>query len=422
MSMVAVNNVLNNRVMVSRLHANDFIKSCEVLLDERIPDVSNVVEPNQYAFEKKRLLRKNTENERVRYFNTPNTFLPSAQVYGNDRYSVCITNSGAGYSKFKDIYLTRFEEDLTLDTSGSHIYIKDADSKRVWSAAYQPLGVMPEKYEVRFYPDHAEFLRTDGDTFTALNVFVPAEKNFEVRELILTNKSSMPKTYEITTYSEVLLDAYLDGLTHPAFNKLFVESSFENNTLIAKRKRKNPDDAEKFAFHFAVSTDIDLEISGYETSREEFIGRTNTVKTPAALNVSLTNTVGTVLDPIFSIRTKVRVNPGSTSKVYFIYGYASTLNEITIVKDLLSVQGSVSELQASAKQYVQAKRTHLGIDTKHELLYQKVASRLLYPDYRFKERIRLEKQHGRKVLYRFGLSGENRMLVLKVNSKNSELI
>ena len=280
MSLVAINNALNDKIMIDRLHSNDYIKSCDILLDEKIPQVSNVVEANQYGFDRRLSTVRRFEKERVRYSNTPNTLFPIAQLYGNGKYSVMISNSGAGFSKFKDTFINRYNEDLTLDDSGNHIFIKDTQSGYFWSATYQPTLVKPDDYEVRFYPEYAEFSRLDGKTLTNLNIFVPPEKNFEIRELSLTNQSDDVKEYEVTTYSEVMLDELKAGLSHPVFNKLFIETSYENGVLIAKRKKRNIRDIEKFAFHFGFSEDSNLKVESYETSRQNFIGRIKHIQNP----------------------------------------------------------------------------------------------------------------------------------------------
>ncbi len=422
MSMVSINNALNDRIMSNRLHDNDYIKSCEILLDEKIPEVSNVVEPNQYGFDRKLSTVRRYEKERIRYSNTPNTLFPIAQVYGNGKYSVMISNSGAGYSKFRDVFLNRYDEDFTLDVSGHHVFIKETKSGNYWSATYQPTSVKPDEYEVKFYPEYAEFRRMDSKTETILNVFVPPEKNFEIREMTLINNSSENKSYEVTTYSEIMLDEYKAGISHPVFNKLFLETDYEDGVLIAKRKKRNIRDIEKFAFHFAFSDDSGLQIDSYETSRQNFIGRMKHIQNPAAINSPLTNSIGTVLDPVFSVRYKLDLKPGESKKIHFIYGYANNLHEIRAARELLFTGQQMQELKYLNSHYVEAKRTHLGIDVRQEILFQKVASRLVYPDYRLKEPINIDHTAGKSLLYRFSISGDNKILVVKVNSKNIELV
>ncbi|HOD01428.1 MAG TPA: glucoamylase family protein [bacterium] len=422
MSLVAINNILNDKIMINRLHDNDYIKSCEILLDEKIPDVANVVEPNQYAFDTKLSNVRRFEKERIRYSNTPNTLFPIAQLYGNGRYLVMISNSGAGYSKFRDIFINRYTEDFTLDNSGHYIFIKDVKNNYFWSATYQPTLVKPDSYEVKFYPEYAEFERSDKETQTTLNIFVPPEKNFEVRELTLLNNSSEVKEYEITTYSEIMLDEYKSGISHPVFNKLFIETKYEDGVLIAERRKRYIRDIEKYAFHFGFSEDSDLTVDSYETARQNFIGRIKHIQNPAALNSALTNSVGTVLDPVFSLRYKIRLEPGESKKIHFIYGYANNLHEIRAARELLFTGEQMHELKYLNNHYVEAKRTHLGIDVRQEILFQKMASRLVYPDYRLRENINIEHNFERNLLYRFSISGENKILAVKINSKNIDLL
>ena len=422
MSIVAINNVINNKIMSKRLHSNDYIKSCEVLLDEKVPEVANVVNPNQYAFDTKLSVVRRFEKERIRYSNTPNTLFPIAQLYGNGKYLVMISNSGAGYSKFRDIFINRYIEDFTLDNSGHHIFIKDIKDNYFWSATYQPTLVNPDDYEVRFYPEYAEFRRLDKKTQTTLDIFVPPEKNFEVRELTLLNSSDEIKEYEITTYSEVMLDEYKSGISHPVFNKLFIETSYEDGVLIAERRKRSIRDVEKYAFHFGFSEDLELKVDSYETGRQNFIGRIKHIQNPAALNSPLTNTVGTVLDPIFSLRYKIRLEPGESKKIHLIYGYANNIHEIRTARELLFTGEQMQELKYLNNHYVEAKRTHLGIDVRQEILFQKLISRLIYPDYRLRENFDIEHNFNKNPLYKFSISGENKILAVKVNSKNIDLL
>ena len=54
----------------------------------------------------------------VRVFNSPNTPAPEVQLLSNGNYHVMITNAGGGYSRWKDIAVTRWREDTTRDNWG----------------------------------------------------------------------------------------------------------------------------------------------------------------------------------------------------------------------------------------------------------------------------------------------------------------
>ncbi len=56
------------------------------------------------------------------------------QLLSNGRYAVMLTAAGGGYSRWRDIAVTRWREDATRDDWGSFIYLRDTQSGEVWSA------------------------------------------------------------------------------------------------------------------------------------------------------------------------------------------------------------------------------------------------------------------------------------------------
>jgi cyclic beta-1,2-glucan synthetase len=89
-----------------------------------------------------------------------------------------LTAAGSGYSRWGDLGVTRWREDVTRDDSGSYIFLRDVGSGAVWSATYQPCGVLPDSYG-DFTEDRAEFVRTDGELTTTLQVVVSPEDDAE---------------------------------------------------------------------------------------------------------------------------------------------------------------------------------------------------------------------------------------------------
>ena len=79
-----------------------------------------------------------TSRTPLRVFSTPNTPVPEVQLLSNGRYHVMVTNAGGGYSRWKDIAVTRWREDSTCDNWGTFCYIRDVDSGEFWSTAHQP--------------------------------------------------------------------------------------------------------------------------------------------------------------------------------------------------------------------------------------------------------------------------------------------
>ena len=69
---------------------------------------------------------------------SPHGATPATQLLSNGRYAVMLTAAGSGYSRWRDIAVTRWREDATCDDWGSYIFLRDVDSGKVWSAGFQP--------------------------------------------------------------------------------------------------------------------------------------------------------------------------------------------------------------------------------------------------------------------------------------------
>src|ERR1035437_8776648 len=74
----------------------------------------------------------------LRSFDNPTSPMPEVQLLSNGRYHVMVTSAGGGYSRWKNLALTRWCEDATCDNWGAFSYIRDAASGDTWSTAYQP--------------------------------------------------------------------------------------------------------------------------------------------------------------------------------------------------------------------------------------------------------------------------------------------
>jgi cyclic beta-1,2-glucan synthetase len=251
-----------------------------------------------------------------RRFNSPHTHTPRTHLLSNSRYAVMITAAGSGYSRWRDIAVTRWQEDVTCDRWGTYVFLRDMRSGNVWSAGYQPSGAKPDSYEVAFSEDRAEIIRRDGTIKTTLEVAVSSEDDAEVRRVSITNLGSQIREIELTSYAEIVLAPHADDDAHPAFSKMFVETEFVANfgAILATRRRQSPGDSQAWAAHFAV---VDGETIGdvqFETDRARFLGRGRGIEKPISMvsGSLLSNTTGVVLDPIFSLRCYVRIPPGQS--------------------------------------------------------------------------------------------------------------
>ena len=210
---------------------------------------------------------------------------PRTHLLSNGTYHMMLSSAGGGYSRCQQMDVTRWRSDTTLDAWGQFIYVRDTESREVWSATYQPTCVLPEKYEVIFSIDKVDFHRLQNGIETFLEVAISPEANTEVRQLRITNHSDRPRSIEVTSYAEIALARSGADLAHPAFQKLFLETEYiaEETAILARRRPRDSAQAADWAVHvLAVSTENVTDIQ-YETSRQAFLGRRRTTRFPTGV-------------------------------------------------------------------------------------------------------------------------------------------
>ena len=132
--------------MQKRFEAEPQFKATLLLLQERIPKASTFYAHTTDIAD----INYAASGTETRIINTPNTPIPEVQLLSNGKYHVMVTNSGGGYSRWKDIAVTRWREDGTCDNWGTFCYISDLKTETFWSNTYQPALKKAEKYEAAF--------------------------------------------------------------------------------------------------------------------------------------------------------------------------------------------------------------------------------------------------------------------------------
>ena len=149
MALVALANVLHDGVMRARFHAEPRMQATELLLQERTPRNVLVTRPRVEEVQAVANVR-DLVPPALRRFTSPHDLTPGTHLLSNGRYVVMVTAAGSGYSRWRDLAVTRWREDSTRDAWGTYVFLRDGHSGAVWSAAYQPSGVEPDTYEVAF--------------------------------------------------------------------------------------------------------------------------------------------------------------------------------------------------------------------------------------------------------------------------------
>ncbi|WP_353154834.1 glucoamylase family protein [Herminiimonas fonticola] len=420
MLLVALGNVINRNVMRHRFHHEPIIRSAELLLHEAQP---RWVQPASLA------IREDIERPTVvmpesgvaRHFNTAMTPTPETQLLSNGHYAVMLTAAGSGYSLWSKLGVTRWREDATRDQWGSHLYLRDIDSGKFWSACYQPTAVEPDVYQVKFSEDRARISRVDGTISSMLEVIVSPEDDAELRRLTLTNTGSRARTIEVTSYMEILLAPVAADAAHPAFSNLFVETEYlhEVRGLLASRRPRKDGELRPWAAHVVAlgegSSAIGIE---YETDRGRFTGRGQGVHNPRSISDGrpLSNTVGAVLDPIFSLRVRVRIEPGEITHLVFATMAANSREQIVSLADKYHDGSAFARISALAWTHAQVQLHYLRTEHYEAELFQHLASRILFSDSasRVSRRVIRAMRLSHAGLWGQGISGDRPIVLLRM--------
>lgn len=419
MTITAIADALLGGAMRRRFHAEPMMKAAELLLQEPMP--REVAVPSPWA-------SQGTSVANIREFDLPeasrrvdpHAMTPATHMLSNGRYSVMLTAAGSGYSRYGALAVTRWREDATCDDWGSYIYFRDIESDDVWSAGIAPTGVEPDHYAVTFSADRASFSRRDGELSTILEVVVSAGDDAEVRRVTVTNSGSRSRDIEVTSYAEVVIAPSATDAAHPAFAKLFVQTEYDTRpgAILATRRRRSPDEPEIWAAHHSVVEGASVGRPEFETDRGRFLGRGRGVRNPAAVldGRLLSGSTGSVLDPIFALRRRVRLAPGATVRI----AYWTVVAESRMgVLDLIDKTNDISAFDRAATlawTKAQVELHHLGINRADATLFQRLAGHLLYATsaMRSSSETILRGASAQPGLWAQGVSGDLPIILLRI--------
>ncbi len=221
----------------------------------------------------------------MRVFTDPNSTAIEAHLLSNGRYHVAVTSAGGGYSRWRDLAVTRWREDATCDNHGSFCYVRDTVSGTTWSNTWQPTTKPTKGYEAIFTQARAEFRRLDEQIETYTQISVSPEDDIELRRVTLTNCSETRRTLEVTSYAEVVLATQAQDESHPAFSNLFVQTELvpDRQAVYCTRRPRSAEEHPPWMTHMMTVRGQRIGDASFETDRMRFIGRHRTLAKPVAL-------------------------------------------------------------------------------------------------------------------------------------------
>ena len=420
MSLLALDNLLRHSPMQRRFLACPLLKAAELLLQERAPKTVPSVFVEDLTLEEART--PSGEGESVmRMFTDPTSPAPEVHLLSNGRYHVVITSAGGGYSQWRKLAVTRWREDATRDCWGTFVYLRDVGTGEFWSTAYQPALRMTKGYEAIFTQARAEFRHRHAGFEVHTEISVSTEDDVELRRIKITNRSPIAREIELTSYAEVVLALPAADAAHPAFSNLFVQTEFvrKSSALLCTRRARSQEEKPPWLLHLMrVQGDDQGEIS-CETDRSKFIGRGGNLARPAAMQTvsPLSNTVGSVLDPIVSLRRTVRLPPLGTAVIDLVLG--ATENREAALAHIEKYQSSrmTDRVFDLAWTHSQVTLQQLDVTESEAQLYGRLAGALIYadPDRRANSAVLLHNRRGQNGLWSYSISGDSPIVLLRIS-------
>ena len=343
------------------------------------------------------------------------------QLLSNGKYHVMITNSGGGYSRWKDIAINRWREDATRDNWGAFCYIRDLDTGIYWSTAFQPTLKRGKNYEAAFSQGRADYRDTQNKIETHVEIVVSPEDDIEMRRLHITNRTGRRKTIDVTSYAEVVLAPAIADALHPAFSNLFVQTEIqqERNAIFCTRRPGSDEEKQPWMLHLMKVHDKEAVEVSYETDRMAFIGRGNTVANPQAMNrasAALSNSQGSVLDPIVAIRKKIILEPDESVMIDMITGIGETREICENLANKYQDKHHKDRVFELAWTHSQVVLRQINATESDAQLYNRLANSVLFinPALRAEAGILIKNNRGQSGLWPYSISGDLPIVLLKI--------
>jgi cyclic beta-1,2-glucan synthetase len=445
MSLLALDYLLMDRPMQRRFASERLFQSVMPLLQERIPKACALF---THTATRSEIRTSPVANEMpIRVFKRADTPTPQVQLLSNGRYHVMLSNAGGGYSRWKDLAVTRWREDGTCDNWGSFCYIRELSqlsrngsagaAGEFWSTAYQPTLKRPASYEAIFSEGRAEFRRrdavaegSDNDYFeTHTEIVVSPEDDIELRRVRITNRSRQRREIEMTSYAEVVIAPPVADAIHPAFSKLFVHTEIlrERRAILCTRRPRSPSEQTPWMLHLVAVHGAPIGAVSYETDRARFIGRGRTAIDPLAMNdwQELSGSEGSVLDPIVAIRHRLTIAADQTITVDIVTGMAETRDGAVLLVDKYQDRHLAERVLDLAWTHSQVVLRQLNASEADAQLYARLASSIIYAnaDLRAESSVLIRNRRGQSGLWGYAISGDLPIVLLQIgDSANIALV
>jgi cellobiose phosphorylase len=255
----------------------------------------------------------------------PDTPLPWINYLGTEDLFALVSNTGAGYTFYRDARLRRLiryrYQGVPSDVGGRFLYVRDDEDGAFWSPTWQPVRVELESYRCR----HGLGYTAIGSTYAGIEVettfTIPPGETLEVWRVRMANRRDVPARLSVIGAVEFCLWDALDDQTNYQRNLSTGEVEVRDGAIhhvTEYRERRN---------HFA-SFACSEPTAGFDTQREAFLGPYRGWADPIALERgALSGSMAHGWAPIGAYHARLELDPGEAHDVLFVLAYTENAQE-----------------------------------------------------------------------------------------------
>ncbi len=417
-SLLSINNLINNNILVTRFMQNPEIEAIDILLQERMPKKAIITKEKKEKVEKIKL--RDYQNYTEKVYNKIDGVLNRTNTISNGNYTISTKDNGEGFSKYNNILINRFKE--TADyKQGILFYIKNVNSKRIWVNTPIEDGNRGDIYKTIFAPERDEFVRIDANIETKTKVIVSPDHPVEIRRLELKNNGTNEETLEITNYFEPVLSKPMQDYAHMAFNNLFLNFEKIDDDILVKRKKRGTNEKDVYLGTCLYTEHETIGELEFEIDKEKFFGKKQeSIPEMVKESKPFSKNLGLVTDPSLAMKRTIKIMPGE--KVVFDLLIAVSYQKETIAKLLEKYKNTklITKTLELSRAKVEAETIYLGLKGKDLEKYQKLLSYIILNNPLKKLTLNnLPKRiYSQSKLWKYGISGDLPIILVKIEDLN----
>lgn len=288
----------------------------------------------------------------------PNTPRPWFNYLFNDVYHALVSQTGGGFSYYRDPKTNRIlrYDHLSTDRPGRYIFIRDESSKEVWSPNWQPFCKDLDKWQATHGLGYSKITSEHNKITSEITYLVPQKESAEIWLVKVKNNSGKKRTLKVFPFVEFVSGDIELEQCYRNIIMLYNEAYFDKKlkSIIAFKHRFKNSHKESFSF-FTTN----LAINGYDTQKEKFFGRYNDCAKPETIldKGRLSNTPTRGEDMVGVLESTLRLDPNEEKEFVVILGAVEKIANISAITgkfcDIGAVKSELNSIKESWSQSIE---------------------------------------------------------------------